>query len=130
MKLNIYSVHVRPEDGERPEDVVFVREGFSFWAFVFQPLWALYHRLWLVAVLLFVVGIGIEFLVRTLGIGGVGPYALALGVAILIGTEAANLRRWTLTRRGYEEVAVAVGSDLGEAEQRYFGDRLGTGFAA
>lgn len=125
MKLHLYSVHVRPGNGEREEDVIFVREGFSFWAFLLQPLWALYHRLWLVAALFLAAGLAGDVLTRVLGIAGGGQVAVTLGVAVLIGAEANTLRGWTLKRRGYREVAVVAGSDLEEAELRFFGDRPG-----
>ena len=48
----IYTVHEPPlkadETRADPERFVFVRDGFSFWAFLLAPLWMLRHRLWLV----------------------------------------------------------------------------------
>ena len=36
-------------------DLAFVRDGFSFLAFLLPPLWLLWHRLWIEAVLAFAV---------------------------------------------------------------------------
>ena len=48
----IYTVHEPPlkpdESAPDPDRFVFVRDGFSFWAFLLAPLWMLRHRLWLV----------------------------------------------------------------------------------
>ena len=58
-----YTVHA-PQPGwtndasRAPEQFVFVRDGFHFWAFVLAPLWLLLHRLWL-ALLIYVVGYGV-----------------------------------------------------------------------
>ena len=41
----------RPQTAERPERFKFVRDGFSWGAFLFGPLWMVRHRLWLVLVL-------------------------------------------------------------------------------
>ena len=51
--MAVYTVHEPlPRDGARsapePERFVFVRDGFSFWALLFGPLWMLRHRMWLV----------------------------------------------------------------------------------
>lgn len=127
MALKVYTVHVRPADKDRPEDVALVREGFSFWAFLFQMLWALYHRLWLVTALFLLVGLGAEILSRNLGLGSGAHLVFSLSVATLIGAEANNLRRWTLARRGYSETAVVAGHDLDEAEGHYFSDLHGAG---
>src|SRR5690606_15982316 len=61
LMMTIYTVHEprprRNEDAAPPERYTFVRDGFYFWAFLFGPLWMLWHRLWLV-LFLYVIGIG------------------------------------------------------------------------
>jgi hypothetical protein len=41
-------------------------------------------------------------------------------LSLLVGFEAASLRRWTLNRRGWRQVGVVVGDDLESAERRFF----------
>src|SRR3984893_6090975 len=52
--MSVYTVHIPPStrrgSASGPERFVFVRDGFSFWAFLLVPLWMLWHRLWLVFV--------------------------------------------------------------------------------
>ena len=43
-----------------PERFVFVRDGFSFWAFLLAPLWMLRARLWLVFVGYVVVAVALQ----------------------------------------------------------------------
>jgi len=46
--MPVFTVHA-PVDALRRADTdrfVFVRDGFHFWAFVFGPLWLIWHRLW------------------------------------------------------------------------------------
>ncbi|MEO6380486.1 MAG: DUF2628 domain-containing protein, partial [Nitrobacter sp.] len=49
--MPVYTVHapsVDETDARGTTDrFVFVRDGFSFWAFVLGPVWLLYRRLWL-----------------------------------------------------------------------------------
>ena len=49
--MSIYTVYEPPlrghESAPDPERFVFVRDGFSIWAFLLAPLWMLRHRLWL-----------------------------------------------------------------------------------
>ena len=59
--MAVYTVHEPPPKRTRPRDperFVFVRDGFSFWAFLLAPLWLLWHRLWLV--LLGYIGVSVE----------------------------------------------------------------------
>ena len=50
--MAVYTVHQPPlkkyEAAPDPERFAFVRDGFSFWAFLLGPLWMLRHRMWLV----------------------------------------------------------------------------------
>jgi hypothetical protein len=43
---------------------------------------------------------------------------------LLVGLEAATLRRWTLARRGWQSVGVVVGDDRDSAERRFFTARM------
>ena len=50
--MSVYTVYEPPlkahQSAPDPERFVFVRDGFSFWAFLLAPLWMLRHRMWLV----------------------------------------------------------------------------------
>ena len=52
--MPVYTVHEPPMRGlpsvPDAERFAFVRDGFYFWAFLFAPLWMLWHRMWLVLV--------------------------------------------------------------------------------
>src|SRR5271157_1981408 len=101
--MSIYTVHVPPAGAQTsppdPERFVFVRDGFSFWAFLLAPLWMLWHRLWLVFVAYCVLAIALQAALQAIGASfGMRLTAGAL-LALLVGLEAATLRRLTLARR-------------------------------
>ena len=122
--MAVYSVlePARAADGHptAPERFAFVRDGFNWAAFIFGPVWMLWHGLWLVLLGYFVAMGGFEFLYRVLG-ASLGVRALiGFLIAILIGLEAASLRRWTLIRRGWRDHGIVVAEDLENAEHRFF----------
>jgi hypothetical protein len=121
--MTTYTIHQPPlRDGEAspdPERFVFVRDGFYFWAFVFGPLWMLRHRLWLVFLLYIIVVAALSAALWYSGVRMAAPFVHFL-VALLIGFEAATLRRWTLARRGWKNLGVVVADDLESAERRFF----------
>jgi hypothetical protein len=99
---------------------VFLRERFSWAAFLFGPLWMIWRRLWLVLIIyLAVLGL-IEFGLRRLGIDSQARFTVYFLVALLVGMEAATLRRWTLLRRGWRDRGIVVADDLEMAERRFF----------
>ena len=123
MSLKVYTIHVKPslrEDTGFDPDAVLVPEGFSFLALIFQGAWAMYHKLWLVAFIMFMVSFVAAILVQLSSGGFVIGFAVNLAIAVLIGAEARNLRRWTLGRHGYRQVGVVLGETLEDAERRYF----------
>jgi hypothetical protein len=120
-----YTVHAPPpREGESadPERFVFVRDGFHFWAFLLAPLWLLAKRLWLVFVLYLVLNILLGIALKLLGASATVGLPLSLAVALLVGIEAATLRRWTLARRGWQMLGFVVGDDEESAERRFFGE--------
>ena len=122
--MSVYTVHIPPSTAKRsvsgPERFVFVRDGFSFWAFVLAPLWMLWHRLWLVFVGYCVLAIALQAGLHAIGASfGVQLTAGAL-LALLVGLEAATLRRFTLARRGWTNAGIVVGVAWNSAEQENF----------
>lgn len=122
--MAVYTVHEPPrESGQaaaNPERFVFVRDGFYFWAFLLAPLWMLVHRLWLSFVAYLVLTAALDAGLWFIHAAWWVTLVVELAVAILIGLEAATLRRWKLTRNGWRMAGVAVGDDVETAERRFF----------
>lgn len=122
--MAVYTVHEPPlkrdETAPDPERFAFVRDGFSFWAFLLGPLWMLRHRLWLVFTGYVVLTIALQIGLGAIGASSTVMAVVGLLVALLVGLEAATLRRFTLTRRGWKNVGIVVGDDLDAVERRFF----------
>ena len=124
--MAVYTVHEPPlratEAAPDPERFVFVRDGFSIWAFLVAALWMLWHRMWLILVVYVVVAAGLETVLRYAGVGSPVLSIVALLISLLVGIEAGTLRRFTLARRGWKNVGVVSAYDLEDAERRFFAD--------
>jgi hypothetical protein len=118
--VRIYSVYRGPTPKPNGDDLNFVSEGFSWIAFLLPLIWALYHRLWLVAISVLIVIAGVGYLAAAFGLTASMENAIYLAVVIVFGFEANNLRRWTMWRRGWRQVAIVGGRDIGAAERRLF----------
>jgi hypothetical protein len=105
---------------ERADRFVFIREGFTWSAFLFAPLWLVCRRLWLAFFAYAVLVVAVEVALRFAGVGPGGQIAVGALIALLVGLEAANLRRWTLVRRGWQELGAVIADDRDEAERRFF----------
>jgi hypothetical protein len=120
--MSIYTVHVPPAEtsDQNPERFVFVRDGFSFWAFLPGPLWMLWHRLWLAFVGYVAVAVLLQIALCLIGASGVVTFTAGVLLALLVGFEAATLRRMTLARRRWNNVGIVVADDVEAAERRFF----------
>jgi hypothetical protein len=135
--MSVYTVHEPPlkADGTEPgpERFAFVRDGFGFWAFVLGPLWMLRHRMWLVFLGYVFVTVVLHVGLRLMGASATVTAVTSLLLALLIGFEAASLRRFTLWRRHWKNIGIVVGDDLESAERRFFdawmnGSQVGRSF--
>ena len=122
--MSVYTVHEPPlRAGAAASDVerfAFVRDGFSWWAFLFAPLWMLRHRMWLVFVCYAVISGGLATLVRIFGVPAAVVGLIGLLISLLVGLEAGTLRRFTLDGRGWKNLGVVSGDDREDAERRFF----------
>lgn len=120
-----FTVHEPPprktESVTAPERFVFVRDGFHFWAFVLAPLWLLVRRLWLAFFIYLAVTIAVAVGIKVAGLPSWVQATAALIIALLVGLEAATIRRWTLTRRRWKNLGFVVAEDREIAERRFFG---------
>lgn len=122
--MPVYTVHapsaVAADMRSTGDKLVFVRDGFHFWAFVFGVLWLVYHRLWLATLGYIVVTVGLMVALAWLHVDAQTRVLVMLLIAILMGLEAATLRRWTLSRRRWRQIDVVVADDVQMAERRFF----------
>jgi hypothetical protein len=122
--MAVYSVHApRLKAGAAETDparIAFVRDGFHFWAFVLGPIWMLFRRLWLVLLLYIVLVAALGVLLFFAHAGDLVRGIVTFCVALLVGLEAGNLRRWTLERRKWRTLGFVVGADRDAAERRFF----------
>ena len=111
--MNTYTAHLKL--GRPP---VLVREGFSWGAFLFGPVWLLARRAWIAAILYAALGIAIA---------AAAPEALRVpvlfGLSVLAGLLGRDVVRWSLARRGYALAHVLAARDEDSAIARLLAAR-------
>ncbi len=122
--MAIYAVFEPPvrdqETVDYAERFAFVRDGFSWAAFVFGPLWMLRHLLIIESIGWIALVAALAVTARFLPLSADATWLLLLLLAILIGLEASTLRQWALRRRGWHELGVVAADDVETAERRFF----------
>ncbi|MEK9752349.1 MAG: DUF2628 domain-containing protein [Rhodospirillaceae bacterium] len=109
--MQVYTVHLRREGLDPDRDVVLVKEGFCWPAFLLTGLWALWHRMWLAALTVVTLSVLSGVVAGWLGADSFVQGAVGCGISVLFGFVGGDLRRGRLKRDGFAEAGVSCGDD-------------------
>ena len=122
--MSIYTVYEPPlrehESAPDPERFVFVRDGFSIWAFVLAPLWMLRHRLWLAFLGWLAAAVLLWGGSYWLGLSNATVFWSLLAIEVFLGLEGGMLRSAALRRRGYELADIVATDSRDDAERIFY----------
>lgn len=104
----------------RADATRFVKEGMAWWALFLPMVWLLYHRMWLIFVGFVVAMFALEFGLYYAGVPDSISMWTSILFSIVFAMHANDLRRWTLSRRGFSMVGAVSGKGQRECELKYF----------
>lgn len=116
--MRVYTVHVPPYSS-RDREPILIKEGFSWLAFLFGFLWALYHRLWLAAAGIAIAYVVAGALMDAIGLDGLTQAIVTLAIAFVIGAHGNDWWRRKLARMGARDEGVVAARTIDEALRRY-----------
>ena len=119
----LYTAYLRPSAAHDDGALTLIKDGFNWPAFLLAVPWALWHRMWIVALGLIVVQVVLGLLPGLVGLGETVSGVLSLGLAVAIGLTGADMRDWSLRRRGYVAADVVVAENREMAERRFLESR-------
>jgi hypothetical protein len=76
--------------------------------------------LWLAFVCYVILAVALSVALRLIGTSAAVAIIAGALFSLLVGFEAATLRRFGLARRGWRNVGIVVGDDVESAERRFF----------
>ena len=117
--VKVYTVHMRRFGIDPDTDIQLIKEGFSWGAFLFGPLWALWNGLWLSAIVLFAAQIVTGMAAALISPAPVVASLVGFGLQMLFAMVAFDLKRRKLAGQGIEERDVVVSHNADLAMRRY-----------
>jgi len=117
--FNVYEPRNAPSNRlASAEQLIFVKDGFSWVAAVLPAIWLLWKRMWL-ELIVFIGGAGlIVWAFTAAGAPNVGN-AILLIAQIVLGFEAGQLYGDALERRGHRFVGTVSGRNAEDCERRF-----------
>ena len=121
LPTKIFSTQVLNENHllRRMDEIVAVKEGFSWPAFLFSLVWATFHRLWLFAFCLLGFCSVTFFTLYQQGAEHSFNFIVCFSILTLFANHANDFRRSKLKKDGYLERCVIIAPTVGTAVQRY-----------
>lgn len=122
--MSTFTVHEPPDmktsREERAESLVFVRDGFSWGAFVFGPIYFLVKQEWTGLILFLLAMLVMQGVLEFTGTSATALAIASFVLALIAGFEANEVRRASLSLFGWKEIAVVSGRSLEDCEHRFF----------
>ena len=101
------------------EKAVFIKDAFSWGAFLVPWAWLPWRRMWLVFLAWLAATVAIGIVTEILSVPDGLSALIQLVLSYVFALEANALRAWTMRRRGWNWAGIACGADQTEAEYRY-----------
>ncbi len=124
--MAIFTVHIK---NNNTQSAVFIKDGFSWGAFIFGPLWLLSKKLWLAFFGFAALSILMNIAGMKFGLHPVALSGLSVLLGFFLGSEAADLQRLKMKRLKFEDAGVVQGQKLDDAECRFFDLYVGESFS-
>ncbi|PNG25408.1 DUF2628 domain-containing protein [Methylocella silvestris] len=118
--MAVYSVHLPVGGPSAAAEAAFVREGFSFAAFLYGPLFLIWRGFFLAAAFWLVAALSLIGLAAagTLSAGSI--LVLLFFMHLWLGVEANRLIERQLWRKGYDLAEIVAAPGLEEAEMTFY----------
>lgn len=115
--MKLYSVLVKKSPTGKIDDLVLLRDGFSWLAFFFNGLWFLYYQMWKEFLVLVSVNVAFVFLAKISS--NFDLVLLEIAFIFLVALNANYWRTDHLKKKGYEMVGLVFGVNHVDAKLHF-----------
>lgn len=116
--MKLYNILIKKDSAKKIEDVVLIKEGFSWLAFFFSGLWFLYHKMWKEFLVIIAINIAFFFLGKL-----ISDFDKVLFESAFVFVIALNANYWLcehLKKKHYEAAGLILGHNHVEAKLHFF----------
>lgn len=111
--MNIYSVYF--DSSKKKNNLLFIRQGFSFTAGIFNFFWAMYHKMWFIVFLMVIISAAISNSATSYIV-----YSVKVAIVFIFCFFASELREYYAKKRGFALSDIVVANSEEDAELKYY----------
>jgi hypothetical protein len=115
--MKLYSVLVKKNPVGKIEDIVLLKDGFSWLVFLFSGLWFFYFRMWKEMLVLLAANIAFVFFAKISS--NLDRTLLEIAFFFLVALNANYWRVEHLKKKGYEVVGLVFGETIVDAKLHF-----------
>lgn len=123
--MKSFYVLTAPAATDPDRDTVFIRDGFSWFAFLFPLPWLAFRRLWTAAIVAVALYFAAIYLAEQYRLDAL-PIAASFLLSLWVALEGGEARVRRLERLGWQVDRVMAASCVTDAEDIYFAERSAT----
>jgi hypothetical protein len=117
--MKTYKIYIKKDKKGVFEDVLLIKEGFIFSAFIFNIFWLLYKKIFKIALIIFAIFLAMILIEERYPAYSAFLAPIQLGVLFYIGSEGSDWFGKTLERKGYNFLGYSSGKNSQEARLRF-----------
>jgi hypothetical protein len=109
--------------GERVDNTLFIKDGFSWPGLFFALPWLLIQKLWLGTLIFVLIAVAAGLIGMFLPLEDSSGMLLALLASLFVGFEGNDMRRRKLHKKGFVQAGSVIAKTRIEAEEIFFAER-------
>ena len=115
--MKLYNALIRKNESGKIEDIIMVKEGFSWQAFFFNTIWFIYHRMFKEIIILLLIGFAFSFFAKLSN--DFDKLTMQIALFFMVALNANYWLSEKLKKKGYEFAGIVFGSNSTNAKLRF-----------
>jgi hypothetical protein len=117
--MNLFNIYIKKTKDDMIDDLVLVKNKFTFPAFIFNFFWFLLRKMWKEAVAFLIISVVFALLFYKTSFGILNVFALEMGLLLMVGLNAGYWYEQQLLKTGYKFVGNVFGKNANDAKIRF-----------
>ena len=122
--MKLYNSYLKKSKAGSAEDLILVKNGFSYPAFFFTPLWIIHHKMWKELFALTFIFLIFYFLNQKTLLTGSDIFSIYFSLALMIGVNANYWYSELLSGDGYQFMGCIFGKSNEAAKVKFIDNYL------